>query len=50
MNFLNSTPYTNVVSNKAMRGTNLFHPVKGKTAGDFFMEASIELNWQDELR
>ncbi len=49
MNFLNSTPHTYVVPTKAIRGANLFHPVKCKTAGDFFMEASVELNWQDEL-
>jgi len=49
MNFQNSTLHTIVVPNKALRGTNLFHPVRGKTAGEFFMEASVELKWQDEL-
>ena len=48
MDFQNSISHTNF-DPKLLKGPNLYRPEKGKILGDRFMEASVELKWQDEL-
>ena len=48
MDFQNSVSYTNFVP-KVPKGGKLHQIAKGNVVGDRFMEASVELTWQDEL-
>ena len=48
MNFLHSISHNNFVPG-SLDGPCLHDPVKGKIVGVPFMEASVELKWQDEL-
>ncbi len=48
MDFQNSISHSNF-DPKALKGPSLYLPEKGKILGYRFMEASVELKWQDEL-
>ena len=48
MAFQNSISYDNF-ARKNLKGRGLFSPAQGRITGDRFMEASVELQWQDEL-
>ena len=49
MDFQNSISY-NKFDPKVLKGTRLFNIDQGRIRGDRFMEASVELQWQDELK
>jgi KamA family protein len=48
MDFQNSILHSNFVP-KVLKGRKLHQTAKGNVVGDRFMEASVELKWQDEL-
>jgi len=49
MDFQNSISY-NSFDPQLLKGTRPYNPDIGRIAGDRFMEASVKLQWQDELK